>query len=60
MDGDEHHTGSRITTAFRLRMWWLRIFRGYHLNSKRRMPKQNFFGEIYYKNHWVLSRRDEK
>ena len=60
MDGDEHHTGSRITTAFRLRAWWLRTFRGYRLESKRRMPKQSIFGEFYYKNHWVLRKRDEK
>ena len=60
MDGDREHTSSQITTAFRLRMWWLRMFRGYRLESTRRMPKQNLFGEIYYKSHWVLHRRDEK
>ena len=60
VDGDGEHRKSQITTGFRLRMWWLRMFRGYHLDSTRRMPKQNIFGEIYYNIHWVLSRRDKE
>lgn len=45
-----------ITTSSRLRAWWLVTLRGYVLVNKRRVPKENSFGEIYYKNHWVLSK----
>lgn len=53
-----NETGSdgrkEISTTFRLRVWWLVAVRGYKLESKRRLPKESPFGEIYYKNHWVL------
>ena len=49
--------GKRIVeTSVRFRMWWLTWFRGYKLTNLRRLPKVNFFGEIYYKNVWVVSK----
>ncbi len=43
-----------ITTASRVRKWYLTIFRRYKVLSVHRLPKQNSFGEIYYRNSWVL------
>ena len=43
-----------------MRAWWLTTFRGYTLESKKRVPHQNVFGEIYYKNHWVLTKQKDK
>jgi len=48
-----------ILTASRVRAWWLVAVCGYELESKRRLPKESPFGEIYYKNHWMLW-KDEK
>ncbi|MCH8203691.1 MAG: hypothetical protein IID09_00935 [Candidatus Hydrogenedentes bacterium] len=51
---------TEVTTSSRLRTWWLKNFRGYTLKNKRRTPHQNVFGEIYYKNHWVLTKDNKK
>lgn len=57
----QHQGDSRtIITRSRVRMWWLTFFRGYALESVRRTPKQNFFGEIYYETHWVLMPKTSK
>lgn len=58
-NGERHHSDTFITTSFRLHAWWLKTFGGYTMESMHRVPKQNFFGEIYYKNHWVLSKKPE-
>lgn len=47
-----------VETSARFRMWWLTWFRGYKLTNLRRLPKVNLFGEIYYKNVWVVSKED--
>ena len=48
-----------ITTSSRIRAWWLVALRGYVLENKRRVPKESPFGEIYYENHWVLSKDED-
>ena len=45
-----------ITTSSRVRVWYLTTFRGYEVFSQHRLPKQNSFGEIYYRNSWVLTK----
>lgn len=45
-----------VETSLRPRMWWLTWFRGFRVVSLHRVPKQNAFGEIYYKNQWILSK----
>ena len=57
MDPERQHSDNFVTTSFRIHAWWLKTFRGYTMESMHRVPKQNLFGEIYYKNHWVLSRK---
>lgn len=49
-----------ITTSMRVRAWWLTTFRGYALESKRRVPHESAFGAIYYKNRWVLTKQKDK
>ncbi len=51
---------TEITTGSRLRTWWLKNFRGYAVETKKRTPHENAFGEIYYKNLWVLTKEDKK
>ena len=59
MDPERQLSDNFVTTSYRFRAWWLKTFRGYTMESMHRVPKQNLFGEIYYKNHWVLSRKPE-
>lgn len=49
-----------VETGYRLRMWWLTWMRGYTITNRKRIPKSNVFGEIYYKNVWVLSKHVEE
>ena len=59
--GDSGADGrTEITTASRLRAWWLKNFRGYVVENKRRTPHENAFGEIYYKNLWIMTKDDKK
>ncbi len=51
---------AEITSSSRVRACWLVTFRGYTLESKKRAPHENAFGEIYYKNHWVLTKQKDK
>ena len=46
-----------VTTTIRMRAWFLKTFLGYHVDNVHRAPKQNIFGEIYYKTSWVLIKR---
>ena len=57
---EETGSDGRVTTTSRLRVWWLQSVRGYRLENKRRVPHQNAFGEIYYKNTWVLVKDGDK
>ena len=43
-----------IKTRWRLRAWWLSTFRGYNIESVRRVPKVASFGQIAYNSIWVL------
>ena len=45
-----------VTTSMRLRVWWLKMFKGYRTESVHRIPKENVFGEIYYLNRWYLTK----
>jgi GTP cyclohydrolase I len=56
--GLDRNRAGQVETALRVRMWWLTLFRGYRVVSRHRLPKQNVFGEIYYKDSWVLAKRD--
>ena len=49
-----------IITSARVRAWWLTTFRGYTLESKKRVPHESPFREIYYKNHWVLTKQKDE
>ncbi len=49
--------GTEVKTSSRLRKIWLTTFRGYSLESTRQHPKQNAFGEIYYKAEYSLVKR---
>ena len=51
---------TEITTSSRLRTWWLKNFRGFTVEMKRRTPHENTFGEVYYKNHWVLTKQKDE
>ena len=51
--------GTEVKTSSRLRKIWLTTFRGYSLENTRQHPKQNAFGEIYYKTEFVLAKRSE-
>lgn len=48
-----------VTTSSRLRMIWMTRFQGYRIDTVRRSPKESTFGEIYYKNLWVLVKRGQ-
>jgi len=48
-----------ITTTSRVRVWWLTTVGGYRVENKRRVPNENAFGELYYKNTWVLVKDGE-
>ena len=43
-----------ITTTSRLKVWFLTKFRGYRVLSMHRLPKESSFGELYYRDSWVL------
>lgn len=49
-------TDGTVTTSSRIRKWFLTSFRNYRLVSTRRLPRENAFGEIYYRDSWVLTR----
>lgn len=55
---DSNAPDGSITTTSRIRVWYLKRFRGYRVLSMHRLPKQNSFGEIYYRNSWILVRDD--
>ncbi len=48
-----------VSTSSKLKAWWLRTARGYRVASLHRLPKQNFFGELYYKTQYILTKRPE-
>lgn len=51
---------TEITTSARVRAWWLTTFRGYAVESKRRVPHESALGKIYYKNRWVLTKQKDE
>lgn len=60
MGAGDRSDGNKVVTSSRLRMWWLRGARGYTVDTMKREPNENAFGELYYKNHWHLSKHEEK
>lgn len=46
-----------IKTRSRVRAWWLSTFRGYNIESVRRVPKVASFGRIVYDSIWILKPR---
>lgn len=42
------------TTTSRLRMWWLRLARGYKLTQIRRRPRTGWFGRLTYEETYQL------
>lgn len=59
--GDDSYSDPEgtIRTSRRLRVFWLTRFRGYKVSSLHRLPKESTFGELYYKNSWVLVKRSD-
>lgn len=55
-DDSRHDDGHTVNTSSRVRAWFLERFRGYALESVHREPKESVFGEIYYKNYWILTK----
>ena len=46
-----------ISTSSRLKALWLRLARGYKIESTHNTPNQNFFGEVYFKTVWILTKK---
>lgn len=55
---DSGERNGTITTSSRIRVWFLKTFRGYRVLTTRRTPMQSTFGEIYYRNTFVLAKEE--
>ena len=49
-----------IETSSKLRMYWLRMFRGYDVVERIREPQSASFGRIVYKDTWLLQPGDSE
>lgn len=43
-----------VTTASRVRVWWLTNFRGYRVARTTMAPRSDMFGKIRYLQTWWL------
>ena len=47
-----------VATSSKFYAWWLQKARGYQLRHLSRSPAQNWLGQIYYKDTYVLNKEN--